>query len=65
MDESEKQDEKHDDPGISTFHAISIDFRDEDENENADDSIPIPREFDSNGIDERDLQTEKQNVSKM
>jgi hypothetical protein len=49
--------EKHDESRISTFRGISIDLSDE--YENADDSIRINREFDSNEIDERDLQQKK------
>jgi hypothetical protein len=48
----------------STFRGIMIDLSDDDENaddENADDSIRVNCEFDSNVIDESDLQSEKQN----
>jgi hypothetical protein len=41
IDESDLQDEKHDDPRISTFRGISIDSSDD--FENADDSIRINR----------------------
>jgi hypothetical protein len=57
IDESDRQDEKHDDSRISTFRGISIDLSDE--YENANDSIRVNREFDSNEIDESDLQSEK------
>jgi hypothetical protein len=50
---------KHDDPRISTFRGISIDSSDK--LENADDSIRINREFDSNEIDESDSQPLKHN----
>jgi hypothetical protein len=50
--------EKHFDPRISTFPGIKIDPIDEDKN--VDDSIRVKREFDSNVIDESDLQFEKQ-----
>jgi hypothetical protein len=53
-DESEKQYEKHFDPRISTFLGIKIDRSDE--YENASDSIRVKCEFDSNVIDESDLQ---------
>jgi hypothetical protein len=46
IDESEFHNEKHDDPRISTFHGIAIDWSDE--LNNALDSIGINREFDSN-----------------
>jgi hypothetical protein len=52
IDESDSQSEKHDDPTISTFRGISIDVSDE--YENADDSIRVKFEFDSNEIDESD-----------
>jgi hypothetical protein len=57
MEESNLQDEKHNDPRISTFRGISI--VPSDENENADDSIRFNREFDSNEMEESDLQSEK------
>jgi hypothetical protein len=44
MGEGEVQDEEHDDSRISTFRGVSIDASDE--NENADHSIRINREFD-------------------
>jgi hypothetical protein len=50
IDESESQYEKHFDPRISTFRGIMIDLSDDDEN--ADDSIRVNRELDSNVIDE-------------
>jgi hypothetical protein len=53
MDESDSQSEKHFDPTISTLRGIKIDSSDEDENAN--DSIRIKREFDSNVIDESEL----------
>jgi hypothetical protein len=59
INDSDSQDEKHDDPRISTFRGISIDRSDEDEN--SDESIRVKREFDSNEIYESDLQDEKQN----
>jgi hypothetical protein len=49
---------KKDDPRISTLHGITIDWSDE--NENANDSIRVNREFDSNEIDESDWHHEKQ-----
>jgi hypothetical protein len=45
IDESDLQYEKQDDPRISTFLGIKIDWSDE--NENAYDSIRVNREFDS------------------
>jgi hypothetical protein len=53
MDESDRHDEKHDDPRFSTFRGISIELSDE--NKNAFDTIRVNREFDSNKIDESDL----------
>jgi hypothetical protein len=58
IDESDSQHEKHFDPTISTFFGIKIDSSDDDEN--ADDSIRVKCEFDSNVIDESDSQDEKQ-----
>jgi hypothetical protein len=52
IDESEKQDEKHFDPRISTLFGIMIDLSDDPEN--ASDSIRVNCEFDSNVIDESD-----------
>jgi hypothetical protein len=52
IDESDMQDEKHDEPRISTLFGIMIDSSDE--YENADDSIRIKLEFDSNIIEETD-----------
>jgi hypothetical protein len=49
--------EKHDDPSNSTLRGIGLDASDEDEN--ADDSIRINREFDSNEIDVSDLLDDK------
>jgi hypothetical protein len=57
IDESDSQFEKQDDPRISTFLGIMIDLSDE--CENADDSVCIKREFDSNVIDESDSHHEK------
>jgi hypothetical protein len=53
IDESDLQYEKQFDPRISIFFGIKIDWSEEPEN--ADDSIRINREFDSNLIDESDL----------
>jgi hypothetical protein len=53
INESDSQNEKHDNPRISTFPGISSDSSDQDENEF--DSIQINREFDSNEIDESEL----------
>jgi hypothetical protein len=50
IDESDLQDEKHFDPTISTFFGIKIDWSDENEDENAFDSIRVNREFDSKQI---------------
>jgi hypothetical protein len=50
IDESDPQDEKHDDPRISTFRGISIDRINE--CENAFDSIRIKCEFGSKKNDE-------------
>jgi hypothetical protein len=61
--ESDLQREKHDDPRISTFRAISIHLSDQ--NENPNDSIRGNREFDSNEIDESDLQNEKHDELRM
>jgi hypothetical protein len=49
------------DPRISTFRGIMIDSSDDDENgdENASDSIRANDEFDSNVIDESEIQDEK------
>jgi hypothetical protein len=55
IDESDIQDEKHFDPRSSTLFGIMIDSSDE--YENASDSIRVKREFDSNVIDESDLQS--------
>jgi hypothetical protein len=55
--EFEKQFENHVDPRISKFLEIKIDRSDEDEN--ASDSIRVKYEFDSNAIDESDLQDDK------
>jgi hypothetical protein len=49
--------EKHDDPRISTLLGITIDSSDE--NENAEDSIRVNRDFDSNEIDLRNLHFKK------
>jgi hypothetical protein len=57
IDESDLQHEKHEEPRISTFLGINIDSSDE--CENANDSIRVNREFDSNEIDESDSQNEK------
>jgi hypothetical protein len=57
IDESELQDEKQDDPRISTLFGIKIDSSDE--YENASDSIRVKCEFDSNVIDESDSHLEK------
>jgi hypothetical protein len=57
IDESDWQYEKHEESRISTFWGIMIDLSDDDEN--ADDSIRVNREFDSNEIDESDQQYEK------
>jgi hypothetical protein len=57
IDKSEKQDEKHFDPRISTLLGIKIDSSDVEKN--ASDSIRVKCEFDSNVIDESDLQDEK------
>jgi hypothetical protein len=57
IDESDSQYEKHLDPRISTLRGIKIDSSDE--YENADDSIRVNCEFDSNVTDESDLQDEK------
>jgi hypothetical protein len=56
IDESDLQDEKHFDSRISTFLGIKIDGSDEDKN--TFDSIRVNCEFDSNVIDESDLQFE-------
>jgi hypothetical protein len=58
IDESDLQFEKHCDPRISTFLGIKIDSSDEDEN--ADDSIRVKCEFDSNVTDESNVQRSKQ-----
>jgi hypothetical protein len=50
IDESDLQFEKDFDPRISTFLGIKIDSSDEDEDENAPDSIRLKCEFDSNSI---------------
>jgi hypothetical protein len=52
-DKSDLQNAKHCDPRISTFRGIMIDLSDDDEN--ADDSIRVNCEFDSNVIDESEL----------
>jgi hypothetical protein len=52
IDESESQNEKHDDPRISTEHGIKIDSNFDDEN--ADDSIRFNDDGDSNENDESD-----------
>jgi predicted GTPase len=57
IDESGLQDEKHEEPRISTLHGIKIDSSDD--FENASDSIRFNCEFDSNVIDESDVQYEK------
>jgi hypothetical protein len=57
IDESDLQDEKHFDPRISTFIGIKIDWSDE--KKNANDSIRVNREYDSNVIDESEKQHEK------
>jgi hypothetical protein len=49
IDESDLQDEKHDDPRISTFRGISIDLTDD--SRNAKDSIRINPEHNSNEND--------------
>jgi hypothetical protein len=56
IDESDLHFEKHFEPRISTLHGIAIDLSDE--YENTSDSIRIKCEFDSNVIDESDLQYE-------
>jgi hypothetical protein len=57
IDKSDLQNEKHDEPRISTFLGITIDSSDD--SENAFDSIRVKCEFDSNEIDESDSQSEK------
>jgi hypothetical protein len=57
IDESDPQDEKQDEPRISTLCEITRDWSDE--NENAVDSIRVKCEVSSNVIDESDLQDEK------
>jgi hypothetical protein len=54
IDESDSQYAKHFDSRISIFFGIKIDWSDE--NENTCDSIRVKCEFDSNLIDESDLQ---------
>jgi hypothetical protein len=54
IDESDLQFEKHFDPRSSPFLGIKIDWSDE--HENTSDSIRVKHEFDSNVIDESDLQ---------
>jgi hypothetical protein len=54
---SDLQDEKHDEQRIPTFRGLMIDRSDDDEN--ADDSIPVNRDSDSNEIDESDVQHDK------
>jgi hypothetical protein len=49
--------QKPDEQRISTLDGITIDSSDEDEN--ADDSIRVNRDLDSNEMDESDLQHEK------
>jgi hypothetical protein len=58
IDESDRQDEKHDEPRISKFRGIKIDVSEE--SENIDDSIRCNRESDSNDIDESDSHPSKQ-----
>jgi hypothetical protein len=53
IDESERQDEKHDDPRISTEHGIAIESRPE--RANARDSIRLNDDGDSNEIDRSEL----------
>jgi hypothetical protein len=57
IDESDLQNEKHFDPRISIFLGIKIDSNDDDKNAN--DSIRVKCEFDSNEIDESDSQHKK------
>jgi hypothetical protein len=57
IDESDWHPSKHDDPRISTFRGITIDWMDE--HENADDSIRVNRESVSNMIDESDWHSRK------
>jgi hypothetical protein len=52
IDESDLQHKKHADPRISTLLGIKIDSSDD--HENANDSIRVKCEFDSNVIDESD-----------
>jgi hypothetical protein len=54
IDESDVQFEKQYEPRSSTLFGIKIDWSDEDEN--TPDSIRVKCEFDSNEIDESDLQ---------
>jgi hypothetical protein len=55
IDESDWQYQKHDEQRIATFRGIIIDWSDDDEN--ADDSIRVNLESDSNVIDENDRRT--------
>jgi hypothetical protein len=57
IDESDRQNEKHFDPRISTLLGIKIDSSED--SENASDASRVKCEFDSNAIDESDLQDEK------
>jgi hypothetical protein len=57
IDKSDLQFAKHDEPRISTLHGITIDSIDE--YENAEDSIRVSCEFDSNVIDESEKQLQK------
>jgi hypothetical protein len=63
MNESDLHHEKHLDSTISILPGIKIDGGDE--NENTSDSIRVKCEFDSNVIDENDLQCEKQNDARI
>jgi hypothetical protein len=58
IDESDSQYQKQNEQRISTFRGITID--ESDDFENAEDSIRVNRESDSNVIDESDSQCEKQ-----
>jgi hypothetical protein len=57
IDESDSQFEKHVEHRISTLLGMNIDSSDEDEN--ADDSIRVKCEFDSNVTDESELHSAK------
>jgi hypothetical protein len=57
IDDSDLQLEKHDEQRISTLRGITIDRSDEDENAN--DSIRVNLESDSNVINESESQFEK------